>query len=193
MSVPTSERPTLTASPPQPPGRGHRARMVVLPAVAILLGAFVATRLRYQPLVVGSSQGHDATTYREGQPFSYAISLRNDGHLPVTITGIDTGDGNSLLRTTGVYVLQGASTMGTGSLKPNLGQSFPSFTLGPGQERSLLIKSVFAGCRNWSPGSSERYGALHVSFGVLGIPRHPWVDMGNFFSIAAPAACPESP
>ena len=167
--------------------------MVVLPAVAILLAAIVASLVRNQPLAIGSSRGHDGTTYREGQPFSYAVSLRNDGHLPVTITGIDTGDGNSLLRTTGLYVLQGASTMGTGSLKPNLGQPFPSFTLGPGQEQNLLIKSVFAGCRNWAPGSAERYGALHVSFGVLGIPHPAWVNMGNFFSIAAPAACPETP
>lgn len=148
----------------------------------------------YQPLAPGSSGGHESTIYRQGAPFIYAVALRNNGHLPITITGVDTGDPhvNSLLRTTGIYVLNsiGISTWGN-NLAPNLNEAFPSFTLDPGQEQNLLIKNVFDGCSNWAPGTSENFVALHVSFSVFGFARHTWVDLGNpMFSITSPDPCP---
>lgn len=163
--------------------------------LAIGLVASAVFLTHYQPLGFGSSRGHEGTTYRQGASFSYAVSLRNNGDLPITITGVDTGDGLSLLRTTGIYVLPGNSIATWGNnLTPNLNEPFQSFTLGPGQEQDLLVKNVFDGCRNYAPSTGEGFVALHVSFTILGFTRHTWVDFGNpMFSITSPDTCPGRP
>ena len=201
MSAPTIERQTPPGrrTPASPaPGRPRRRWLGVIAGVlAVGLVASAVFLTHYQPLGFGSSGGHFGTTYRQGASFSYAVSLRNNGHLPITITGVDTGDPHSLslLRTTGIYVLNsiGISRWGN-DLAPNLDQPFPSFTLDPGEERNLVVKNVFDGCENYSPSTSEGFGAIHVSFRVLGVSRDTWVDLGHFgFSIASPDACPGRP
>jgi hypothetical protein len=164
---------------------------VVSVAVAIGIVAAITFLANYQPLVPGCCRGHPETTYRQGASFSYAVSLRNDGHLPIKITGVDTDGGYALLRTAGIYVQRDIAAAVEGNYSRDLYGPFRSFTLGAGQERGLLISNVFDDCSRFAPRTGNIYEALHVSFSVLGLPRHAWVDLGNMFTIRSPKSCPE--
>jgi len=110
--------------------------------------------------------------------------------LPITITGVDTDDGYALLRTRGIFVLRDIPSAAEGNYDPRTYEPFRPFTLGPGQERGLLISTVFDECTRYARGTANTYGALPVSFEVLGLPRHAWVDLGDMFTITSPKSCP---
>src|SRR5712691_3387077 len=127
MSATTIVRPAPTASPPRPP-RGFRLLWVVGAVVAIGVVASVAFLTHYQPLSPGCCAGHSDTTYRQGAPFWWAVSLRNNGHLPITITGVDTDDGYALLRTRGIFVLRDIPSAAEGNYDPRTYEPFRPFT-----------------------------------------------------------------
>ena len=189
MNAPTIERPAPAANPPEPT-HGHRRVKVVSVAVAIGIVAAITFLANYQPLVPGCCRGHTETTYRQGASFSYGISLRNDSHLPIKITGVDADGGYALLRTTGIYVRRDIATGAEGNTSRGFYEPFRPFTLGPGQERGLLVSNVFDECSRFAPGTGNIYGALQVSFSILGLPRHTWVGLGNMLTIRSPKACP---
>jgi hypothetical protein len=141
----------------------------------------------YQPLTTGST-GWSSARYRQGAQFSYATELVNQGHVPITVTGIDTGSGSSLLRTTGVFVGKDGSNV-AGDISPRYYEPFHPFSLGPGKSRSILIQSVFDNCRPFAPGVRETFESVHVTFRALGVTNSAWVNYGRPFRINSPIHC----
>lgn len=141
----------------------------------------------YQPLVPGDA-GASSMTYRQGAPFSYATELINQGHIPITVQGIDAWTG--LLRTTGISIGR-SGLQHTGDISPRYYETFRSFSLAPGQSRAILIQNVFEGCARFAPGTSAIYESLMIRFSVLGVPRTALVTIGDNPTIEAPKSCPE--
>src|SRR5438132_13155808 len=129
LRAPTIEPPTSTREPAER-RRSRRWVWILASVMAIALVAAITYLTNYQPLVRGSFEGHSDTTYRQGATFSYAISLRNDGNLPITVSAVDARTRAGLLRVTGVYEQRMTPFPKELGYDRNLYQPFQPFTLG---------------------------------------------------------------
>ncbi len=165
--------------------RGVRVKLAVAVVAVVLVAALVAGGValaRYQPLERGSSWWHSSSVYREGRPFRWAVALRNDGRLPVTLTGVDAGN-PTLVRTVRVRMSDDARSF------PPRSRFARRLRVPAGREASVVVDAVFTGCTRYSVGTSVVYGAIRVRYEVLGVPRSAWVDLGQIFTIRRPDRC----
>lgn len=183
--------------PPRRPEPGNRRRRgVISGAVLVLLAALAASGLwvgRLQPLAVGSL-GWGPTDLAStkvipqlwsglpgspevfridatgpGQTITYRFSIRNDGPVGITVTGVgvplSTQAGYAL---TVVPVRMHPNTIGAG-LDPNRWYPFRSFAMAPGQEASIEMQATWHGCM--VRGTTTSFGEVPISFRVFGVPR----------------------
>ena len=125
-----------------------------------------------------------------GQTFTYRFSIHNDGRVPVQI--VDVGGETSH----GSIVTRRAVRMEpdlTSDPDPNTGfEPFAPFTLGSGQEAGIeMLVTVGKGTCFHEPGQPYLGWYLEsVTYKVLGITRHGWLDTGSEIRVtSAPGAC----
>lgn len=198
----TIVRPPTTAPPqPTPPRRG--VRRLVVAAIAIVTGVIVFSGLylwRYQPLSANgtgaywadpefatslgyftSPQGEDFSAYRvryrDGELFRSALTLRNEGPLAVTVTGV--GD-------LGCAGCEDLLVFHRASIGPATGQfvydvehvqPFEPFVLEPGTFRLVLIERRFDHCESFSPGSGSTFTHVPVDYRVGPVDRSVLLPM----------------
>ena len=197
LVAPPATPPDRPVVPPRRPERGHRRRLrVISGAVVVVLAALVASGLwvaRLQPLAVGSlgwGPTDPASTkvipqlwsglpgspevFRidatgPGQTITYRFSIRNDGPVGVTVTGVgvplSTQAGDAL---TLVPVRMQPNTIGVG-VDPKGWDPFRSFAMAPGQEVSIEMEATWHGCMVRRTTTS--FGEMPISFRVFGVPR----------------------
>lgn len=125
-----------------------------------------------------------------GQTFTYRVSIRNEGRLPVQI--VDVGGETSH----GLIVTRRAVRM-----KPDLSsdpdpdtgfEPFAPFTLSSGQEAGIEML-VTVGNNTCFHERGQPYLGWYlesVTYKVLGITRHGWLDTGSEIRVtSAPGAC----
>ena len=125
-----------------------------------------------------------------GQTFTYRFSIHNDGRVPVQI--VDVGGETSH----GSIVTRRAVRMEpdlTSDPDPNTGfEPFAPFTLGSGQEAGIeMLVTIGNGACFHEPGQPYLGWYLEsVTYKVLGITRHGWLDTGSEIRVtSAPGAC----
>ena len=125
-----------------------------------------------------------------GQTFTYRFSIRNDGRAPVQIVDVggETGHGSIVTR----RPIRMEPDL-TSDLDPNTGfEPFAPFTLGSGQEAGIeMLVTVGNGTCFHEPGQPYLGWYLEsVTYKVLGITRHGWLDTGSEIRVtSAPGAC----
>lgn len=140
---------------------------VVLVAVAGLLAAAVAWASRYQPLVTGSTSlspipsqdgalGEMVAPYRNGKPFQYGFSIRNDGRFSVRILAVPL-DQRFLPFRFRVFA-EPSGSHGVGA-HPH---PFRPFTLSPGSEWLIVLRGRYANCHDYAAGTSSGFDAMPV-------------------------------
>ncbi len=210
-----------TGEIPTPPARRRRkwrwvaiALMTSVVIAAIGVGAYLAN---YSPLSAenfgprwcAGCDGKDLTpaasgklvdtfllTYQQGVEVGMGTSLFNNGPFPVRITGVylsDAPDTVSLLMMDHADVAvpgaAGQTAPGSSSLEP-----FTPFTLGPGEQRWIVLWARFDNCSHYSVNSGVIWSQTEVSFRVLGVfPRHQWVTLPAVYEVNAPASCAAKP
>lgn len=156
--------------------RARRPRNVVITlallAVAAALAAAVAWARSYQPLLKGSSGlspvasrqgalGETVAVFRDGRPFQFGVSVRNNGRFPVRILQIAP-----LLRSSQwPFVVRPflSSTRIVG--KP--ASAFHPFTLEPGHEREIIFRGTYANCDKYSVNSGVTLVSWPVRYRFL--------------------------
>jgi hypothetical protein len=193
-----------TATPQRRRGRAWFVVFAGVVLMTVLVGAFLAN---YQPLIHGSESGVSVrvkrieglvppdtwvVTYVDGQTFVFAVSIRNDGPVGVTVTSVGQEDPHveALKAYDGAF--RGASeelglpTHDVRELSP-----LRPFALAPGHERLVWIRYRFQNCRFYSFGGSSGFTSLPVTFRVLGIPRHGRVNLHTVLEVKSPKDCPD--
>jgi hypothetical protein len=117
---------------------------------------------RSAPPDPGDGKAVALVPYRDGQPVSYGLKVKNDGPLAVKVTEIATEGGtHSMFHTVGVR-MGAPEQRGADASLP-----FRPFTLKPGHERYVEVEGVFANCEHYAPGSAEFVDSQPVRFDVL--------------------------
>ena len=125
-----------------------------------------------------------------GQTFTYRFSIHNDGRVPVQIVDVggETGHGSIVTR----RPIRMEPDL-TSDPDPNTGfEPFAPFTLGSGQEAGIeMLVTVGKGTCFHEPGQPYLGWYLEsVTYKVLGITRHGWLDTGSEIRVtSAPGAC----
>jgi hypothetical protein len=125
-----------------------------------------------------------------GQTFTYRFSIRNDGRVPVQIVDVggETGHGSIVTR----RPIRMEPDL-TSDPDPNTGfEPFAPFTLGSGQEAGIeMLVTIGNGTCFHEPGQPYLGWYLEsVTYKVLGITRHGWLDTGSEIRVtSAPGAC----
>lgn len=201
--VDTIVRPPATASPPAPPPR-RRVRRLVTATIAVTLAAIVFSALylwRYQPLSANgtgtywadpefatsvgyftSPQGDGFSAYRvryeDGSLFRYALTLYNDGPLPVTITNV--GQDPDCFSCVFPLVFERAS------VAPASGQyqydrrhatPFDRFVLQPGANRYVVIEARFDHCESYEPPGGVTHLSIPVGYRAWGLEHQVQLPM----------------
>ena len=161
-------------SPPGISAHSRRRRNVVsVVALSLLLvgSAALTYRASYQPLARGGlfggsierlSDGVGTTGVKvtEDHGGTYTLSVRNDGHLGVTIVGAGTQDSDADLQIRPVSYRREAAG--------EEDQPFTSFTLGSGEEVDLTVDVRLQSCE---PNNLSTVRELAVRFRFLGHER----------------------
>jgi len=158
--------------------RARRPRNLVLVALLLVLVALLVSGYAwaesYQPLTAGDyglfpdravsgPAGETAVTFRDGAPFRFGFSVRNDGSFAVRVVGVPhaTVADPFVTRTFVSGPLERARDI------PGPTTPFRPFDLKPGEERMLILRGVFAHCRNWGGTTTATYDSLPVRFQFL--------------------------
>jgi hypothetical protein len=158
--------------------RARRPRNLVIVGVLLVLVALIASGFAwaesYQPLAEGNyglfpiravtgPAGETAVTFRDGAPFRFGFSVRNDGSFAVRVVGVPhaTVADPFVTRTFVSRSLERARDI------PGPTTPFRPFDLEPGEQRMLILRGVFANCRKWGGRMTLTYDSLPVRFRFL--------------------------
>jgi hypothetical protein len=183
--------------------------LALFDVVAILTVSFLSN---YQPLVhgnyggigvptgqklrPGSGPGTQAITFVEGQTFTIALSVLNDGPFGVTITSVGRqGPVLHALATFDTSFLAAADFNGATTDVRGLA-TFRPFALAPGHQRLVVVRYRFDDCSSNAPGSSSTLSTIPVRFRIMGVSRAGSVDLIGPVQVDPPDVChgrPETP
>ncbi len=104
-------------------------------------------------------------TYVAGREFTFAITVRNDGRRPITVTGLSAPAAPGVVERVGVRV-SGATAPTPDDEVWERATAFKAFPLRPKEERLILIRSRFAVCQ------PPPHQVFDVSFSD--VPVHYW-------------------
>src|SRR5205807_9222524 len=137
--------------------------------------------------------GEDFEAYRlvfhDGERFEFALTMRNDGPIGVTVTGVGGGTEGTVVPFVQTHVLL-ADRSGEYmyDISPGHRHRFRSFSLAPGAKRLVMVRGVLEHCSSWARGSSTDLSGLPVTYRVFGVTRHTFVFLRASVTIT-PAAC----
>lgn len=122
--------------------------------------------------------------YEHGAEAAYAFTVRNDGPIGVTITGVDAGIGElTLLSPYGVFVLPPGESL-DGDLEH--GAPLTGFALGPGEERIVVVRGTFDHCEYYHERNLEPRDGIDVSYRILGVPGEQRVTFDRDVIVKSP-------
>jgi hypothetical protein len=130
--------------------------------------------------------------YEDGHLFRYALTLYNEGPLPVTITSV--GESPSCPGCTLPFVFERSSIAPpSGQDQFNLEHATPfeRFVLEPGAFRFVVIETRFDHCESYSPGSGVNFTSVPVAYRT-GFFRHE-VRLSMPYSLEVRFRGPECP
>lgn len=173
-------------------------RVAVLVVLAVLVAATVAI-LRYQPLHqagdlrLGSDMqvvtveefeesGAHILRYIDGGYVSYAVTIRNTGPLPVTVTGVTLPQERDrrLLQPVAAGLANGASAE-VGEMEP-----LEPVSLAAGEEQQIVIQARFDNCKYYTERAIEIVDRQSLRFRVAGIPRSGVVEFDRPLLVRSP-------
>jgi len=180
--------------------------MLVGVAVLGAVAGFGAYLIRYQPLTTNaagpqstgdltatSSAGSTRTVYRaiyrDGQTIGYLFDLTNNGPWGVTIIGVETPAGNTLLRTVAVEMRRDGRCCGA---DPTDLERFVSFSLSPQEQKLIVVRAEFDNCVGWAAGTVQSFSVPTIRFRVLGVTRRVQLSASWTIQVRSPpdADCP---
>ena len=184
--------------------------------IAIVLGFLVFSSLyllRYQPLTANGGgttwvdprfatrlgefapEGESFSAYRvryeDGHLFSYALTLYNEGPLPVTVTSIGEPECRGC---TFPLVFERSSVAPAGGRYQKDREHaipFDGFVIQPGALRYVVIETRFDHCESYSPGSGVTFLSLPVGYQAWFTDHEVQVPMP--YSLEVPFQGPECP
>jgi hypothetical protein len=197
----------LTARPaPEGTRRRHRwwvpaALGAVAVATAVVAGSLaplaspgpvLATGTAVTPLDDFGDRGSVVLLYEDGREVAYAFRLRNDGWLPLRVTGVDLPDPaeQPLLVPTGLETTSTSLDRET-TIDELDTVAFAPFTLWPGAARTLVVRGRLDNCAFYTERSLALIGAHTVQAGV-GVTRSRHVVLGDDVVVRSPGIrrCP---
>lgn len=113
--------------------------------------------------------------FHNGAVVTYGFSLRNDGPLAVTVTGVTEPSPGDVLRVLAIWVSR--SDQAGASRDPADYSLFRTVSIGRGHERFFLLRAQFVHCEKVEPSTRIRYEVVPVTYRVLGIAHHAWVPL----------------
>jgi hypothetical protein len=200
MSVVRKSPMAVTAFDPVARWRARAWALLAYLAVLAVVGAIVFFAVRYQPLsaanfasgpVAQSDPNMVRVDYANGAAFSFGFLIVNDGQLPVKIQRIQVTGQSHLLVPVRVET---AAKRYAGSLAegdPSL-EKFLPFSLAGDDRRWIVVRTRFGNCDRFAAGASETYTRFQVTYSVLGLTKHAWVQLPKDIGVGSPPdfACP---
>jgi hypothetical protein len=200
MSVVRKSPRAVTAFDPVSRWQARAWALVAYLAVLATVAAIVVFAVRYQPLSaadfasgpVETSVGNTVRVgYQSGGTFSFGFLIVNDGQLPVKVQRIQMAGQNQLL----VPVrLETAARRDAGSLGEGDAslEKFLPFTLAGADRRWIVVRTRFGNCGNFAAATSQTYTRFQVTYSVLGLTKHAWVQLPRKIRVDSPpdVACP---
>lgn len=124
--------------------------------------------------------------YEHGATVSYAIELRNDGPVPVTVEDLPLGPMDAdrrLVRPIGVRVLpDGAhATDAAGGATP-----FEPFRLERGVSRTVIVDGVFDNCAYYTERAMDLIASQAVTWSIAGLSTTTDVDLSRQLAVRSP-------
>ena len=178
--------------------RARRPRNVAI-AVALLviaaaLTAAVIWASHYQPLSTGNvwqsplvshpgAAGETVAPYLNRKPFQYGVSIRNSGRFPVRILGIPLDPEFSLPWKVRPYMVTSETNFAKG---PEPFHPFHPFTLKPGHQRLIVLRGVYANCKNYISNSGVNVSAIRVRERFLLWTHTVWIDLPGALVVTMP-------
>ncbi|MBW3561439.1 MAG: hypothetical protein KY437_02985 [Actinobacteria bacterium] len=136
----------------------------------------------------------ELVTYEHGEDVSYAIELRNDGPLPVTVEDVPISDmvGDlRLIRPTQVLV----APDGTALVDATVDQASPfePFRLARGASRTVIVTGVFDNCVYYTERAMDLIGSQPVTWSVAGWSATTEVELSSQLVVRSPylRVCPD--
>jgi len=125
---------------------------------------------------LGASGTIQTLAMQRGMSFTYRFSLTNDGPVPITILGIGLDDGDDPIA---IRLAAAKPDLRLGAGPMDGFGPFEPFAIASGDEAGLEVRVHVGGDACYAPGSSAVIWQLPVTYRILGITRHGWVDTGT--------------
>lgn len=134
----------------------------------------------------------ELVAYEHGSEVSYAIQLRNDGPLPVTVEDVPIAglaEDLRLIRPTAVLVLPegGSPEDGLDAARP-----FERFRLARGATRTVVVTGVFDNCEYYTERAMDLVTSQPVTWSVAGWSTTTDLELSRQLAIRSPylRVCP---
>jgi len=191
-------------------------RRVVVSTIAVLVGVIVvagAYLWRYQPLSVNGTgatwvdprfatdlgyftppNGEDFSAYRiryeDGRAFSYAMTLYNNGPLPVTITSIGEPECGGC--TSPLVFEQASVAPASGQYQYDREHATPfhGFVIQPGAFRYIVIETRFDHCESYSPPGGVTFITIPVGYRTWFTQHQVQLPMPFSLEVRKQGGCP---
>lgn len=204
-----AERPRSTIASREPRVTIVVVLLVTLGLVAVVAGALVGLRGLSAPAVgevavaaedtgtlgvdYADAPSVEFVIYQHGREIRYALELRNDGPVPITIEDVPVDhlvDDLRLIRPTAV-LLAPDRTGGTGSTDG--ARPFEPFRLDRGARRTVLVTGEFANCAYYTERAMDVIRSQPVTWSIAGWSRTDEVGLSRHVVVRSPhiRACPD--
>ena len=131
------------------------------------------------------------TPYADGQDIVYAVVLRNEGTVGVTIDGFDLPGPHQhfLLKTRSVRL---GKKLPSGRSSATSTEPMRPFALGAGEERTIVFRATVGNCEWYQPGGAVTRTHIGVHYRVLGLNRMAGLPLPVHIHVPSPPAdqCP---
>ncbi|MGH3442820.1 MAG: hypothetical protein ACRDUY_12405 [Nitriliruptorales bacterium] len=177
--------------------------MLAVTGVLLLLAGATLLIRGYQPLVATDllaggteletfgASGSVVFRYEHGAETFYAVTLRNEGRLAVTVTGLGQDIELPLLDPVELRYFPQAHVATTDPVAAS--SPFTAFAIPPSEERTVLVRARFDNCEYYTERALEVVETLRVAFRVLGIPSDARVALPRQLIVRSPTIlrCPD--
>ena len=136
-----------------------------------------ATRLGDFSPPVGESFTAYRVRYEDGSSFGYAMTLFNEGPLPVTITSIGEEECRDCPSPLVFERATVAPDGGTFQYDREHATPFHGFVLQPGAYRYVVIEARFDHCESYAPPSEVTYDSIWVGYRTWGLEHQVLLPM----------------
>ena len=136
----------------------------------------------------------ELVNYEHGEDVSYAIELRNDGLLPITVEDVPISgivDDLRLIRPTQVLVAPDGTAPGDATLDRS--GPFEPFRLARGASRTVVVTGTFDNCAYYTERAMDLIGSQPVAWSVAGWSATSEVELASQLAVRSPylRLCPD--